>query len=170
MKSFPDSTRFKKPWRTYQERVLSDLEGKMQDKHLHIIAPPSSGKTVLGLEVMRRINRPSLVLAPTLAIRDQWAERFCDLFLEKDEDTSWISRDINNPGFLTVSTYQALHSAMSGNSEEDVITEEVIDSDDELPNAPEDNRADKLIESLLVLGVQTLVVDEAHHLRSKWWK
>lgn len=59
---------------------------------------------------------------------------------------------------------------MSGNSEEDVITEEVIDSDDELPNTPEDNRADKLIESLLVLGVQTLVVDEAHHLRNEWWK
>ncbi len=60
--------RFKNSWRKYQQRVLNDLQTHLADKHLHIIAPPGSGKTVLGLEVAIRLNKPTLILAPTIAI------------------------------------------------------------------------------------------------------
>ena len=47
----------------------------------HLVAPPGSGKTVVGLEIVRRIGRPALVLAPTATIQAQWSDKlalFCD--------------------------------------------------------------------------------------------
>ena len=76
--TFPENITFKYSWRKYQQRVLDDLQEHLQDGHLHIVAPPGSGKTVLGLEVALRLNKPTLILAPTLAIRNQWVQRFCD--------------------------------------------------------------------------------------------
>jgi superfamily II DNA or RNA helicase len=79
MNTFPPDIRFRKPWRSYQQRVLDELKDHLDDNHLHIIAAPGSGKTVLGLEVMRRLNRPALILSPTVAIRDQWVDRYIGL-------------------------------------------------------------------------------------------
>ena len=109
MIEFPKDIKFKYDWRKYQQRVLDDLKNQLNDSHLHIIAPPGSGKTVLGLEVAIRINKATLILAPTLAIRNQWVQRFCELFLQVNSIPDWISRDIRNPKFLTVATYQGLH-------------------------------------------------------------
>ena len=68
MDSWPAEIKFSKTWRTYQARVLSELAHHLDDNHLHIIAAPGSGKTVLGLEVARRLDRPTLLFSPTLAI------------------------------------------------------------------------------------------------------
>ncbi|MHC4476384.1 MAG: DEAD/DEAH box helicase family protein [Planctomycetota bacterium] len=175
MNSFPAYVKFRKQWRSYQQRVLSELEVHLDDNHLHVIAAPGSGKTVLGLEVARRLNHAALILSPTIAIRDQWVERFVNLFCPPDAETeSWISRTIKEPRFLTASTYQGLHSAYTGR------TEEVLDRDDESDEGiqMDDSEAvnarhfdkDALISKLKQLGVETLVLDEAHHLRSEWWK
>ncbi|WP_339230420.1 DEAD/DEAH box helicase family protein [Oceanobacillus sp. FSL K6-2867] len=42
------------------------------DGYLHLVASTGSGKTVLGLEIMLYPNKPTLIVAPTLAIRNQW--------------------------------------------------------------------------------------------------
>ncbi|MEO1256920.1 MAG: DEAD/DEAH box helicase family protein, partial [Bacteroidota bacterium] len=110
MKTFPENIIFKYPWRNYQQRVLDELDEHLEDDHLHVIAPPGSGKTVLGLEVMIRLDKPTLILAPTIAIRNQWVERFCELFLQVEKRPNWISLDIKNPKLITVSTYQGLHA------------------------------------------------------------
>ena len=112
MKTFPDSVKFRYQWRPYQARTLSELEGHLDDSHLHIVAAPGSGKTVLGLEVTRRLNKPALILAPTVAIRDQWVDRLVGMFCEPGTAIPpWILRDVRAPGFLTVMTYQGLFSA-----------------------------------------------------------
>lgn len=121
----PSDARFKFPWRPYQARVLEEVEAHLSDRHLHIIAAPGSGKTVLGLEVMRRLGAPSLVLAPTLAIRDQWADRFVSLFLPDVEGLpTWIFKDIRAPSWMTISTYQGLHAAYTGSASEPEPEEE----------------------------------------------
>jgi superfamily II DNA or RNA helicase len=130
LKEFPKDIKFKYDWRRYQKRVLSELEGHLDDNHLHIIAPPGSGKTVLGLEVAIRLNKPTLIFAPTVAIRNQWIQRFCELFLQTNERPDWISRDIRNPEFLTVVTYQALHAAS---------TNTMIDEDSEISDTEEES-------------------------------
>jgi superfamily II DNA or RNA helicase len=163
MDSFPSDIRFRKPWRSYQQRVLDELKDHLDDNHLHIIAAPGSGKTVLGLEVLRRLNRPALILAPTVAIRDQWVDRFVNLFMDGGPDVpAWISRDIRNPQFITASTYQGLHSIYRGEAES-------------TGQKTEDRRRkmagrSALLEQLQRIGVRTLVLDEAHHLRNEWWK
>ena len=111
MTEFPNTVKFKYTWRKYQQRVLESLRDHLADEHLHVIAPPGSGKTVLGLEVAIRINKPTLILAPTIAIRNQWIQRFCELFLQTQFVPDWISRDIRDPKFVTVVTYQGLHAA-----------------------------------------------------------
>ncbi|MFW9918435.1 MAG: DEAD/DEAH box helicase family protein [Candidatus Thorarchaeota archaeon] len=204
---FPDEVKFRFSWRPYQARVLSELEGHMGDKRLHVVAAPASGKTVLGLEVVRRLDGPTLVLAPTLAIRDQWVQRLEELFLPSGSKTpDWVSFDLARPGFFTVSTYQMLHAAMKreeyvAEPEED---EGLEDEDDFIPDQSTDidieeeeeqaldieekeereaynwlnqKRTDyrnapmpELAPLLDQIGVKTVVLDEAHHLRSSWWK
>jgi superfamily II DNA or RNA helicase len=163
MNAFPADVQFRKPWRNYQQRVLDELKDHLEDRHLHIIAAPGSGKTVLGLEVVRRLNQPTLVLAPTIAIRDQWVDRFLNLFMDPARDSvPWISRDIRTPRFFTVSTYQGLHSVYTGKPEEGAEK-----------GTKTTSRAagrDALLAQLQQIGVHTLVFDEAHHLRNEWWK
>jgi superfamily II DNA or RNA helicase len=183
MESFPEQVRFRSTWRPYQARVLSELQEHFDDDRLHVVAAPGSGKTVLGLEVVHRINKPTLVLAPTLAIRDQWVQRFTELFLPKGAQVpEWISRDLNGPDFVTVVTYQALHSAMTQDFEEEELDleeeEEELVKEEKIHSWLDQNKRKKssnapvpdLIDLLLSKGIQTLVLDEAHHLRTNWWK
>jgi superfamily II DNA or RNA helicase len=174
MKQFPDVIKFKYTWRKYQQRVLDELDEHLNDNHLHIIAPPGSGKTVLGLEVILRLDKPTLVLAPTLAIRNQWVQRFCELFLQVDQEPEWISRDINKPKLLTVSTYQGLYAACNNlkNGEED--PEEPVKENRQKktirPGLKTKGGAKEIIKLLLEENIGTIVMDEAHHLKNAWWK
>ncbi|UCH32926.1 MAG: DEAD/DEAH box helicase family protein [Armatimonadota bacterium] len=174
MDCFPAEAQFKYPWRTYQARVLAELDEHLGDNRLHIVAAPGSGKTVLGLEVVRRLNRPALILAPTLTIRDQWVERFVNLFLpETEQRPDWISTDVREPGFVTVVTYQALHVACAGGTESEEAEEEAgndryAGDDDLREDAPVATGAAARL--LREHRIGTIVVDEAHHLRSEWWR
>jgi superfamily II DNA or RNA helicase len=168
MKEFPPNTKFRYSWRPYQARVLSELEEYLTDNRLHLSAAPGSGKTLLGLEVVRRLNRPTLILSPTIAIRDQWVSRLVYFFLpDNSECPSWISTDIRNPKFLTVSTYQGLYSACTGIDEEESDNDDEIEDDEDISIFGLD---DIVIKSLRAVDIQTVVLDEAHHLRSKWWR
>lgn len=168
MKNFPEGIRFKYPWRSYQKRVLDELEAHLSNQHLHVISPPGSGKTVLGLEVALRLNQPTLVLAPTVAIRNQWIQRWCDLFLQVEDVPDWISKDIRNPGFFTVVTYQALHMACS--TKETAVEEESEEPEKEDEPPASKTQLQSIIKSLKKQGLGTLVLDEAHHLKNAWWK
>lgn len=194
---FPKEVKFRSIWRSYQARVLSELDQHLDDNKLHVVAAPGSGKTVLGLEVVHRINRPTLILAPTLAIRDQWIQRLVELYLPKNAKTpEWISRDLTDLGFITVATYQALHTAMSRKLKEEIgVPEEIeeLHETEQIEKLEEDLEEEDdatsdihswldqtkrrknaplpdLVEQLIDRGVNTIVLDEAHHLRSSWWK
>jgi superfamily II DNA or RNA helicase len=152
------------------------LEDYLDDNHLHIIAAPGSGKTVLGLEVLRRINKPALILSPTLAIRDQWVDRFITLFLPPGRHRpDWISCSLAEPKLLTVTTYQGLHSAYTGRTGEqtdDLDNDEAdgVEPPGDRSEKPNSTRGKRFIDKLRRAGIKTIVVDEAHHLRSEWWK
>ncbi|MBR1461703.1 DEAD/DEAH box helicase family protein, partial [bacterium] len=96
---------FKGSWRSYQKRILDNLEYHLLDKKLHIVAAPGAGKTTLGIEVIARLNQPTLILAPTNTIRYQWRDRICSAFLE-EKDYGIVSVDIRKPAYITVITYQ----------------------------------------------------------------
>jgi superfamily II DNA or RNA helicase len=176
--SFPAEMSFQGNWRTYQIRLLRQLDSYLEDNRLHIVAAPGSGKTIFGLEVIRRIDKPTLVLAPTITIRNQWAERLVQSFLPPGaHQPNWLSTDIRHPGLLTIATYQALHSLCSGEQEqtEEVLAESENSTPVNLENGDGDGGADDKSERRIELSeclasFQTLVVDEAHHLKAEWWR
>ncbi len=144
--TFPTGLRFRHEWRPYQARVLAELEPHVADGHLHVVAAPGAGKTILGLEVIRRLDRRALVVTPTLTIRNQWVERFRELFAAPGVDVAGlVSVELRAPAAITVTTYQALHAQL---------------------REPEEAAA--VLACLAETG--TLVLDEAHHLRNEWWK
>lgn len=104
---------FKGTWRDYQERVLSNSEKYLADGKLHIVAAPGSGKTTLGIELIRRLGEPCLILSPSITIRQQWLARITEGFLaEGQEPDSLMSHDLKQMRAITAITYQALYSAM----------------------------------------------------------
>lgn len=104
---------FKGTWREYQKRVLRNSDSYLKDGKIHIAAAPGSGKTTLGIELIVRLNSPALVLTPTITIREQWIQRIKEAFLTDEiQPEEILSQDLRRPKFITVATYQALHSAM----------------------------------------------------------
>ncbi|MFS0724110.1 DEAD/DEAH box helicase family protein [Paenibacillus sp. 1P07SE] len=169
MRQFPDQITFRYPWRSYQQRILDGLDVHLQSRHLHLVAPPGSGKTVLGLEVMLRAGQPTLIVAPTLTIKQQWAERFTELFLQSNERPDWLSTSLKEPAFVTVTTYQALHSLYK---EDSGGPEEQDDPDEEMTDTSEEDGDDVVgaLAAIQGIGFRTLILDEAHHLRAAWWR
>ena len=75
---------------------------------LLVVAPPGSGKTVLGLYVWTDlVRKPALVLSPNSAIQSQWVARAEELF-ELDGRESELSTTGKEPGILTSLTYQSV--------------------------------------------------------------
>ena len=95
--------------RPSQVAATSVIEPQLaQDsKQLYIVAPPGSGKTILGLYVWAElVRRPALVLSPNSAIQAQWISRTSLFNLDGREDQ--LSLDPKKPGWLTSLTYQSL--------------------------------------------------------------
>ena len=172
---------FQGKWRSYQQAILDDLDNHIQDEKLHIVAAPGAGKTILGLEVIRRIGKPCLIFAPTITIKNQWASRLKESFMHnKDLASEMISTNILKPKMVTVATYQGLLAGLSGRAERDVDaaddeevappTEEELEAKaNKLAHFKED-KAQELIEVLKQANIEVLCFDEAHHLRREWWK
>lgn len=150
---------FRGVFRDYQQAVLDRSERCLKDGKMHIVAAPGSGKTILGLELIRRIGKPALILSPTVTIRQQWGERFAGSFLPEGEPLSdYLSLDLKAPGFLTSVTYQALHAAYS----------HALLEEGEAEKETEDFTGFDLLGAMQAAGIGVICLDEAHHLRSQW--
>ena len=169
---------FKGSWRSYQKRILDNLNWHLRDEKLHIIAAPGAGKTTLGIEVISRLNRPTLILCPTNTIKNQWKERICSSFLD-EKDWGLVSTNIKEPQYITVITYQALLAAFCGEAEEEndhkyseneEETEEIDENSITSSKRFKEEKADEIIKILKNAKISLLCFDEAHHLRKEWWK
>lgn len=178
--------KFKWTWRDYQARVLENAENYVKDGKVHIVAAPGSGKTTLGIELIRRMNENVLILVPSVTIREQWAARIKEGFLLDGVDgDSLISQSMKEPKAITIATYQALHSAMvrfKGTFDEvseDNDTDDVVEKQNKKAStkAKSTEVAEEVdFEGFDLVGVMKdnqlglLCLDECHHLRSEWWK
>ncbi|MGW5384569.1 hypothetical protein [Nocardia sp. NPDC003963] len=95
-------------WRRSQRHLL-ELCTHVSDERWHLCAPPGAGKTLIGLELARRIGGRTLVLSPTAAIRDQWcastalfgaaAETFASTTLDRSAHLYSVTYQLlGNPG------------------------------------------------------------------------
>ncbi|MFB7844960.1 DEAD/DEAH box helicase family protein [Microbacterium sp. NPDC056052] len=193
--------------RTYQAQVLERLAPGSASA-LHIVAPPGSGKTLLGLLLAAREGGRTLVLAPSTTIREQWARTAAALA----PDAAAVSTDPLRIGDLTALTYQALSVTGDGSPFEALArarwADELVDSgrtqaaaETWLAELAVDNPAQyrtglrgrvkrirrrftrerpqaiarvlhpnavALLERIVDAGVDTIVLDECHHLLDHW--
>ena len=151
--------KFNGTWRNYQKQVLDNFQEYQADGHVHLVAAPGSGKTTIGIEFIARFDKPALVLVPTVTIREQWVDRIRQTFLEDENQvTSLVSQNLKDMKQITIATYQAFHSAMQQvqSQEDNGEVEDFVGFD--------------LLARLKERGVETLCLDECHHLRNEWWK
>lgn len=162
-----DQLSFKGQWRQYQQRVLDKSESFMDDGKILLVAAPGSGKTTLGIEFIRRFGNPTLILVPTVTIRQQWVDRIKQAFLsDANQAEQLISQDLKRPKMITVATYQALHSAMN-----QVVGDGLIEDTDDTAQQEHFNFQDFDIRKTFEdKDLGTLCLDECHHLRNEWWK
>ena len=144
---------FKWSFRSYQQRVLDGADGYLNDGKINIVAAPGSGKTVLGLELIRRLGMPCIVFSPTTIIRTQWGERFLECFSGEEDLSGYVSYDLRRLAPLTSVTYQALYAALSDGALE-----------------RGEKAAESLFRAMEDYGVGTICLDEAHHLQNEWQK
>ena len=201
------SWRFAGELRRYQADVL-DRVPVVPGEPLHVVAPPGSGKTLLGLLLAARRGTRTIVLAPTATIRAQWARSAGAL----EGAEGRVSEDPRALGDVTALTYQMLSVLETGSPLTDLAVEawtrELVaggrDEEaaarwiDELRSSnPDEHRAGiarrsrtlrrqlaredpellagalhpnarELVDRLVAHGVETVVLDECHHLLDHW--
>ena len=101
---------FKGKLRPSQQEVVQVAQQQLKAGHrkLHIVAPPGSGKTVLGLYLWAQmIRKPCLVLSPNSAIQSQWLAR-TDLFSFPTTNDGITSSNPDRAAWLNSLTYQSV--------------------------------------------------------------
>ena len=140
-----EQLKFKYEFRDYQQRALNEIHQYVQDDKIHIVAAPGAGKTILALQLLLELKQRAVIFVPTIALREQWIQRFKEDFAAGQDVAEFISDDLKDIRTFTVTTYQALHSACK---------------DD----------ATKVTKTLTSKEIGIIVLDEAHHLKSSWWR
>jgi superfamily II DNA or RNA helicase len=102
-----DELSFGGEWRRYQNAAIAAFERDRAAgrRRTHIVAPPGSGKTLVGVELVRRVGRRALVLAPNSAVQMQWPRT-----LRRFGSPADVARTAGpEPAFpIAVMTYQSL--------------------------------------------------------------
>jgi superfamily II DNA or RNA helicase len=101
------SLQFRHSFRKYQRQILDQVEiSEAAESRYHIVAPPGSGKTIVGLELIRRFDEPAVVFAPTATIQQQWCEEV-GLFTE-GPTSDLVSREPGRFAPINIYTYQLI--------------------------------------------------------------
>ncbi len=188
------------PFRRYQRLALDAFEtGRTANRErCYVVMPAGSGKTVVGLEIARRLGRKTVVFGPNTAIQSQWITQWRDF-----EPTEPASSNTQLDGVLSVLTYQSLCSM---NGDVDELVGAASDEQEEPAGSPgpiregpgHDDHNERaamrrrqrqlvihggdraallallhphgreLIERMKAESTITLVLDECHHLLETW--
>ena len=191
---------FPGPLRRYQSMALDAFDKALASgrRRAYLVMPPGAGKTLIGLEIARRLGNRCLVLGPNTAIQEQWLKQW--RAYEPAVVNAGDSPDLAAP--ITALTYQAICDLDSHNPVlEQQIAEWQATVEGEHPAAADANphhRAEaarlrsharmliagsgdhekllsilhpngqRLIERIKAAGQFTIVLDECHHLLEMW--
>ena len=180
---------YPQPFRRYQLLALDAFEKARAEgrRRVYIVMPPGSGKTLLGLEIARRLGNRTLCLGPNTAIQAQWVEQWRSF--QPGSVSAGIDLGLEKP--VTALTYQAVCDIDAHNPdlEEQVAALQASDTGDRYVSAnlrrhlrlialqggsQEDlltllhPNGRKLLERIQAGGQWTLILDECHHLLEMW--
>lgn len=145
--------------RPYQEEALRLLQERHRagNRRFHVVAPPGSGKTLIGIAFLQQLRLRTVVLSPNSAIQAQWVDKYgrSTTDIVDTMKTIWgndvshlISHDPESDAPVLSLTYQRI--AARGR-----------DGDTHA-------NARALVELLRARGFGLLILDECHHLLAYW--
>ncbi len=102
-------------FRKYQRLILTHLGERIDtpqvSEKFHIVSPPGSGKTILGIELIRRLGERAVVFAPTSTIQRQWHDKVSMFAQSPDHHDQVAGMDPHALRPITIFTYQLLTAA-----------------------------------------------------------
>ncbi|PIE85505.1 hypothetical protein CSA08_01685 [Candidatus Gracilibacteria bacterium] len=119
--------KFKYELYKYQQDVMNVFQNEINinNKKIHIVSPPGSGKTIMGIEMITRLKGNSLILVPNITLQHQWKDKIEKFFLEENENINeLVSIDKENIKKINILTYQSLTQT---NRENDDFLEQIFD-------------------------------------------
>jgi superfamily II DNA or RNA helicase len=191
---------FPGPLRRYQSMALDafDKAAASGRRRAYLVLPPGAGKTLIGLEIARRLGNRCLVLGPNTAIQEQWIRQWGEY--EPALVNAGRSPDLAAP--ITALTYQAICDLEPHNPVlEQQVAEWQATVEGEHPAAADANphhqaeaarlrgharmliagsgdhekllsllhpNGQRLIERIKKVGQLTIILDECHHLLEMW--
>ncbi|WPV70555.1 TOTE conflict system archaeo-eukaryotic primase domain-containing protein [Chitinophaga sp. LS1] len=128
--------RFEATLRDYQQIGVSATE----NKHIGVIvAPPGSGKTLIGLKIIANKQQSALIVVHRKQLMEQWAERITTFLGIPDHEIGKIGQGKYKPGkLITLATIQSLAKAIANESNKDLTS-----------------------------SFGTILIDECHHIPSE---
>ena len=145
---FPEEVVFHGTFRKSQRRVIESINNRISEKDerkLILVAAPGSGQMEIGLEIIREIGVPALILCGTTASADAWRDTFAEKFMpEKADIKKWVSRDASVKAPIIAVTYQSLSASL--------------------------NVKKPIAKWMKTAGVRMVLLEEPHHMRAEWWK
>ena len=106
---------FKWEFYLYQNKILETFEKEILrwDDKIHIIAPPWSWKTIVWLEMVKRLLEKKqwviLILVPNITLQYQWKDKLEKFFLDKDENIEdLVSFELEKIKKINILTYQSI--------------------------------------------------------------
>src|SRR5262245_51371984 len=99
-------TAYDRPFRRCQQLAVDAFERRRAagQRRAYLVLPPGAGKTVIGLEIARRLSRRTVVLCPNTAVQAQWLRQWQDF--QPPLVGATAEPDLAAP--ITTLTYQAL--------------------------------------------------------------
>lgn len=94
----------------HQQKIMDYVKTHPSKQTYHFVAPPGAGKTIVGLSLIEYFNKKTLILVPSLLLKEQWknqAEQVLDCI---------ISTDFTSPNTVTISTYQSVYQKLKENT------------------------------------------------------
>lgn len=145
--------------RSYQKealRVLMD-QHRAGARRFHVVAPPGSGKTVIGIAFLQQLGVRTLILSPNAAIQAQWMDKY-------GKSTSDIIDTLgavwgNDVGHLVS------HDPESGAPILSLTYQRIAVRD---RDGGKHANARALADLLRTRGYGLLILDECHHLLAYW--
>lgn len=92
----------------YQRQAVAAW--RQADQRGMVVLPTGAGKTVVALEAIKGVSRPTLVVAPTLDLLNQWHKRLTEAF---DIEVGLVGQGVRNLRELTVTTYHSAYRRMA---------------------------------------------------------
>ncbi len=88
----------------YQEQAIASWQDL--DQRGIVVLPTGAGKTVVALKAISLVNRPALIVVPTLDLLNQWYKRLAETF---KIDIGLIGQGVCDIRDVTVITYQSAY-------------------------------------------------------------